>query len=179
MSTFDQQRDSSWFKKQKDTIIELIDSYSTSTEDVRFSASIYGDSVKVLKWFNSGGNSEEFKSYIENVRKPKGDGVVKGALKAAAEEMFSSNSGSIKTSRKVLLLFIDSGGQNYNATQELQKLRNKNVKIIVVLSGDPLSYAGINNIIGKDGKLIVIKDPKSDTTAKVADTVNKILKSGN
>lgn len=179
-TTFGKQRYSSdkrkWFEIQKKTALSLGEKFEQNREDVVYSIGTYGNTAELSVPILSPLARTKLGNALNNIRDPLGVPDVYKALELADKRMFRENTAS-KYSNKILILFIEQGIEmNENILEKSKSLRGKGVEILAVVMGDTVSTAGLDQLIGDTGKLILVKQP--DSTLDLYSTTSEMKNAG-
>ena len=168
-----------WFNYQKKVAKKFIDEYgSDSNKKVIYSIGRYGDRASIDVPFSSQSDASKTKAAIDRMIDPKGQSDVNAALKHAVQTMFPKEN-SLASLQKTLVLFVeDEVKLNEEGRLSARELRNGGVAIIVVVIGSKVNIEGIDEVIGTNGKVIVLRK-EDDEAPNILDVIDEVIKKGN
>ena len=147
------QLDAKSFNIQKSTAVALLDDYKKGPADVAFSVATYAPDIVISFKAASATNLPDM---IQNLA-PSQNGVsLDRALAKVSKEMYHKGNKARSTAKQVLIIFIDGKiSSPMKIKSALQKLKNDDVKIIVVAFGDGANMQDIDQIVESDDGLVV------------------------
>ena len=177
-----------WLNHQKKVANSIVDSMEKTKKAATYSLMKYGSQATMEVSFLS--PKRDIKSSIERISEPQGKGNVEAALKTAVDQMFAIKDRNDKESNihKTMILFIEKEANekmSETALDQARKLRNHGVTILaVVMGGDvkaddgKVDTEGAEALVGKQGRVVVVRDLQKNPLFDFAETLDKLKKKG-
>jgi hypothetical protein len=124
------------FKRVKELVKWLVDSYTISENGVRFSVMEYSDEATVVIPLNRFYDEDQLKAAIENIRASGGTSQTAKALETVVREGFSLENGARPGAPKTLILVTDGSSAGETSLQDaVLPLRKSGIVVHVVSIG--------------------------------------------
>lgn len=162
------------FNNQREYAKQLVDKYSKYDQNIGMSVGVYGREAELASTFKEPFQKNAFFNVIDNLENPKEAGNVSKALEAASTNMFSLKGGSKRKSRKILVVFVEAELPQTVDSSILQKLRDKDIEITVVMFFASDYDHNAEAIASDNGLVIYVDQHKNiDLANMVDDTIKR------
>jgi hypothetical protein len=168
------------FEKLKEFVIKSLASYNISRENTHVGVIEYSDNVFIKLPLHQYFTIQELKEAVKDIEPSRGRNVLTDeALKTAAADVFSINSGGRPGAAKVLIVITDdasSGSQPISETVE--PLKEAGIQVHVIAIGNRIPRKELEEMSFGNESIHVVPTPDKlpEKTGDVADVVDKAIR---
>lgn len=166
------------FKNFKDTMKRILDSYVISRSATHIGVIEFSDTSNEKFRLTDSYDRDVIYSKIDGIEQSRGKlRVTDEALKMAANEMFSVDSGGRPgASRALVVLTAGKSTGQQPLPDAITPLKNQGVRVYVVSVGDKVDEKEISSIAPPDQVFPTTPDNPQEVVLKIVKTINKDVK---
>lgn len=150
------------FEKQKDFVTRVAESFHMAPKTTQFALVTYSSSAKLHIRFRDNMNQDRFNSMVKQLPFAAGGTRFDKALKLAAEDVFTAESGARPGVPKVMIILTDGRqSQDYDAIplqEAVRPLHRLSVQVHAVAIGSQVNKVELRKLVQKEEDIFNIKD---------------------
>ena len=150
------------FGKQKNFVIKVAESFHMAPQTTQIALVTYSSTAKLHIRFRDHLNQDSFQTVVQHLPFAAGGTRFDKALKLAAEDVFTAQSGARAGVPKVMIILTDGRQSNdidaVPIQDAVQPLRQLSVQIHAVAIGSQVNRAELHKLVVKEGDIFSIKD---------------------
>lgn len=147
------------FVAEKSFIKSTIQKFSAGWPNLKFGTIVYSGEARIVFKFSDNHSSRFAISAIQKLERKRRGNNLFAALDLARRELFDIQNGGRRNATKTLLVLTDSAsGKDEKVLEAAQKLKDENVKIILVTIGEQPGAKAIEDISTDRNSLIRTND---------------------
>ena len=150
------------FEKQKDFVTRVAESFHMAPKTTQFALVTYSSSAKLHIRFRDNMNQDRFNSMVKQLPFAAGGTRFDKALKLAAEDVFTAESGARPGVPKVMIILTDGRqSQDYDAIplqEAVRPLHRFSVQVHAVAIGSQVNKVELRKLVQKEEDIFNIKD---------------------
>lgn len=166
------------FKKLKDTVKKILDSYTISRLGTHVGVIEFSDNSNRKIRLTDSYDRNVIYSKIDSIKQSRGNlRVTDEALKMAADKMFTVESGGRPGASRVLIVLSSGKSTGQQPLPEaITPLENQGVRIYVVSVGDKVDEKEIDSIVSPGQVFPTTPEDPQDIVLKIVKRINKNVK---
>ena len=167
------------FRKLKNTIKKILDSYSISSTGTHVGVIEFSDRSHEKIYLTESYKRQDIYAMIDGIEQSRGDRrVTDGALKMAAERMFSVNfGGRVGAARALVLLTAGRSTGELAASEAVKPLVKNGVRVYVVSVGDKVDGEEVRGMVPSDDNVFpTTPDDPGEVVGELVEVLNKDIK---
>ena len=150
------------FEKQKNFVIKVAESFHMDPKTTQIALVTYSSTAKLHIRFRDHLNQDSFKTVVQHLPFAAGGTRFDKALKLAAEDVFTAQSGARAGVPKVMIILTDGRQSNdldvVPIQDAVQPLHQLSVQIHAVAIGNQVNRVELRKLVGKEEDIFSIKD---------------------